>query len=88
MEDELPPPPPDYLAIIENSNREVLCIHSIIDGTLFVYATQPEKTDAVTRQRDYLDIMMDHYWFRDNITPEYSASIAEAVNSASIYINN
>jgi hypothetical protein len=31
---------------------------------------------------------MDHYWFRDNITPEYSASIAEAVNSASIYINN
>jgi hypothetical protein len=88
MEDELPAPPPDYLAIIENSNSEVLCIHSIINGTLFVYATQPEKTDAVTRQRDYLDIMMDQYWFRDNITPEYSASIADAVTSASIYINS
>ena len=88
MEIELPPPPPDYLAIIANSNSQVLVIHSIINGSLWIYATQQEKTDAVTRQRDYLDIMMDHYWFRDNITPEYSASIAEAVNSASIYINN
>lgn len=88
MENELPPPPPDYLAIIANSNSEVLVIHSIIEGNLWIYATQQEKTDAVTRQRDYLDIMMDHYWFRDNITSEYSASIAEAVNSASIYINN
>jgi len=88
MEDELPAPPPDYLAIIENSNSEVLVIHSIINGSLWVYATQQEKTDAVTRQRDYLDIMMGHYWFKDNITPEYSASIADAVNSASIYINS
>lgn len=88
MENELPLPPPDYLAIIDNSNSQVLAIQSIINGSLWVYASQQEKTDAVTRQRDYLDIMMDHYWFRDNITPEHSASIAEAVNSASIYINN
>jgi len=39
MEDELPAPPPDYLAIIENSNSEVLVIHSIINGSLWVYAT-------------------------------------------------
>lgn len=88
MENELPLPPPDYLAIIANSNSGVLAIQSIINGSLWVYATQQEKIDAVTRQRDYLDIMMNHYWFRDNITPEYSASIAEAVNAASIYINN
>jgi hypothetical protein len=88
MENELPLPPPDYLAIIDNSNSQVLAIHSIINGSLWVYASQQEKTDAVTRQRDYLDIMMDHYWFRDNITPEHSASIAEAVNSANVYINN
>ena len=88
MEEELPLPPSDYLAIIANSNSEVLTIHSIINGSLWVYATQQEKTSAVTRQKDYLNIMMDHYWFRDNITIEYSASIADAINSASIYINS
>ena len=88
MENELPLPPPDYLAIIANSNSEVSVINSIINGSLWVYATQQEKTDAVARQRDYLNIMMDNYWFRDNITLEFSASIAEAVNSANVYINN
>jgi len=88
MENELPLPPPDYLAIIANSNSEISVINSIINGSLWVYATQQEKTDAVARQRDYLNIMMDNYWFRDNITLEFSASIAEAVNSANVYINN
>ena len=88
MENEPPLPPPDYLAIIANSNSEVSVINSIINGSLWVYATQQEKTDAVARQRDYLNIMMDNYWFRDNITLEFSASIAEAVNSANVYINN
>ena len=86
MENEPPLPPPDYLAIIANSNSEISVIHSIIEGSLWIYATQQEKTDAVARQKDYLDIMMGNYWFEDNITPEYSASIAEAINSASVYI--
>ena len=79
MENEPPLPPPDYLAIIANSNSEISVIHSIIEGSLWIYATQQEKTDAVARQKDYLDI--GFY----NIIINYS--INQLITSTNIYIN-